>query len=290
MNTELTTTSTSLASVEQKMHFSDDQLRMIRDTYANGASESEFQMLMAIAKARKLNPLFRQIWFVNRWDSQKNKLVWSPQVSIDGLRCIAERSGLYDGQDEPEFIYEEGHKTPSCVKVRIYKKGIPRPFVGVAHFSEYVAKKKDGKPTQMWSEKPHIMISKCAEALALRKAFPEDMAGLYVPEEMDQAQRHEEEPPRPSMAARAIQAHRTPEDTYEMDSSTDPSSIAYVPPAEDPRIKYTELLVKLPLEHRTIVEKGMLKKGFSVASYAAALKYMTDTLNSQTTATTEEIL
>lgn len=183
-NTALATLPTAQQFM-QPSEYTSDQLQLIRDTYANGASEEEFRMLMEIAKTRKLNPLLRQIWFVQRWDQQKGRMIWAPQVSIDGLRCIAERTGLYDGQDEPEFVYDG--KQLVAAKVRVYKKGTTRPFVGVAHFDEYAMKTKDGRVTKMWGEKPHIMVSKCAEALALRKAFPEDVAGLYVPEEMEQA-------------------------------------------------------------------------------------------------------
>lgn len=172
------------AALAKPLEFTPEQSKMIRDTYASGASEAEFKMLMAIASARHLNPLLRQIWFVQRWDNQKRCMVWAPQVSIDGLRSIAQRTGLYDGQDEPEFVEQAG-KLAFC-RVRVYRKDWSRPAVGIAHFSEYAAKKKDGGLTQMWAEKPHIMMAKCAEALGLRKAFPEDTAGLYVPEEMSE--------------------------------------------------------------------------------------------------------
>jgi phage recombination protein Bet len=165
------------------LEFTADQRQMIRDTFASGASDSEFAVLMEVARARNLNPILRQIHFVKRWDTQKNREVWSTQISIDGLRATAERTGKYDGQDEPEFLEEKGQ--PICCKVRVYKKGVARPFVGVAHWKEFVQTKKDGSPTSFWTRMPHIMLSKCAEALALRKAFPEDLSGLYTEEELE---------------------------------------------------------------------------------------------------------
>lgn len=167
----------------QELRFTPDQEQMIRDTFANGASPSEFQVLMEVAKARRLNPLLRQIHFVSRWNNDKKRHVWSTQVSIDGLRAIAERTRLYDGQDEPEFTYGSD-KFPAIAKVRVYRKDWSRPVVGVAYYAEYVQTTRDGNPTQFWREKPHIMLAKCAEALAMRKAFPEDTSGLYIPEEM----------------------------------------------------------------------------------------------------------
>lgn len=168
----------------QPLQFSDEQRQIIRDTLANGASEQEFAPLMEMAKARGLNPLTQQIWFVKRWDSAKSREVWACQVSIDGLRAQAERTGLYAGQDEPEFEYEKDGRL-KLAKVKVYRKDWERPAVGVARWSEFAALKKDGTPTHMWANKSHIMLAKVAEAQALRKAFPQDTSGLYTAEEME---------------------------------------------------------------------------------------------------------
>ena len=112
---------------------------------------------------------------------------WSCQVAIDGLRSKAEETGRYDGQDEPEFSREDGQLV---ARVRVYRKGITRPFVGVAYWNEFVQTYGRGdraEPTRMWAQMPRHMLAKCAEALALRKAFPEELAGLYTSEEMGQA-------------------------------------------------------------------------------------------------------
>jgi phage recombination protein Bet len=170
------------------LDFTPEQRKLILDSFLNGASEAEAAVLMELAKLRRLNPITRQIHFVKRWDGEKQREVWSAQVGIDGFRSIAERTGVYDGQDEPIFEYDAQGNLKSC-KVAVYRKDVSRPFVGVAHFGEYCQKKKDGRLTRMWAEKPHIMISKCAEALAFRKGFPEDTSGLYTPEEMPPPER-----------------------------------------------------------------------------------------------------
>lgn len=175
--------------VTPALEFSQEQQQMIRDTFANGATEKEFQVLLEIAKLRKLNPLLKQIHFVKRKNKQLGRDVWSAQVSIDGLRAIAERTGKYDGQDEPEYERDKDGYILAC-KVKVYRKDWSRPAVGVAHWTEYVQTSTyDGKttPTKFWADMPHVMIAKCAEAIAMRKAFPEDMGGLYVDEEMQQA-------------------------------------------------------------------------------------------------------
>jgi phage recombination protein Bet len=175
--------SVAIVKQPQQLTYTKEQEQMIRDMYGNGASPTEFAVFLEICKARNLNPFTRQIFFVARWDSQKRREVYTAQVSIDGLRAQAQRTGLYDGQDEPEFEYDENGDL-KLARVRIYRKDWSRPAVGVAHFTEYAQYNKEGKLTQMWATKQHIMLAKCAEALAIRKAFPEDTSGLYVAEEM----------------------------------------------------------------------------------------------------------
>lgn len=181
------TQSQELARVDAGgLQFTEQQEEMIRANFSTGATKSEFEVLMAIAKARKLNPLLKQVYFVKRKDKKLNKEVWSVQVSIDGLRAIAERTGAYDGQDEPEFEYNDA-KEIVLARVKVYKKGVSRPFVGVARWDEYVQTTEYG-PTKFWKDMPYTMLGKCAEALAIRKAFPEDSGGLYVAEEMMQGE------------------------------------------------------------------------------------------------------
>ena len=65
--------------------------------------------------------------------------------------------------------------------ISIHRKGSSHPFVGVARFADYNAGQG------LWSKMPAAMIAKCSEALALRKAFPADMSGVYSTDEMEQA-------------------------------------------------------------------------------------------------------
>lgn len=174
--------SAALVHVVEALEFSGEQRQMIRDTFANGASEQEFSMLLEVARARRLSPILKQIHFVKRWDTSKRREVWAAQASIDGLRAIAERTGKYDGQDEPEYVEKDGRIL--CCKVRVYRKDWSRPVTGVAYYDEYVQTTKEGKVTSFWARMPHVMLAKCAEAIAMRKAFPEDMSGLYTAEEM----------------------------------------------------------------------------------------------------------
>lgn len=172
--------------------FSPEQERMIRDSFMGGASKEEADVLLEIARARRLNPLLKQVHFVKRRDKKQNKDIWAVQVSIDGLRAIAERTGRYDGQDEAEYGPFNSKGYPEWARVKVYRKDWSRPAVGTAYWAEYVQTNYEGQPTRFWDSMPRVMLAKCAESIAIRKAFPEDMSGLVTPEEMMQA---DERPP-----------------------------------------------------------------------------------------------
>lgn len=167
--------------------FTESQVSLIKSQIAPKATNDELQLFIYQAKKTGLDPLTRQIYCIHR--KQKDGERWidkmTIQTSIDGFRVIAERTGVYGGQDEPEFIEQDG-KIIAC-KVAVYKfRGEQRykAAVGVAYWSEYVPNEGQDR---MWKKMPHTMISKVAEALALRKAFPQDLSGLYTTEEMQQA-------------------------------------------------------------------------------------------------------
>ncbi len=173
-STDLATVTPSHIETARPAMFSEAQEEMIREMYAPTASDLEFKVLVSIARVRRLNPLLGHIHFVKR----PNKITdpdgrerwadkWTCQVSIDGLRSKAEETGLYDGQDEAVLSRDEEGEL--VARVNVYRKGIDRPFVGVAFWSEFVQTTRKGDPVRMWQQMPRHMLAKCAEALALRK-------------------------------------------------------------------------------------------------------------------------
>ena len=135
----------------------------------------------------QLDPIARQIYAIRRWTKAGPQ--WGIQISIDGARLIAERSGKYAGQTPVEWTGDGqtwtqvwlDDKPPAAARVGVHRSDFREPLYAVANFAAYDA----GAP--MWSKMPALMIGKCAEMLALRKAFPQDLSGLYSSEEMDQA-------------------------------------------------------------------------------------------------------
>jgi phage recombination protein Bet len=212
MNALATLAPTALAD------FSGPQLTLIKNTVARDTNSLEFDHFMTVARMAGLNPFTKQIYAVvyHKDDSKKRKM--EIITGINGLRAIAARSRRYRPADKPTaFDMDETLRGPLnplglvTAFVTIYMKDADNsdwfPVSGEAEWLEYAPIKdewawSDEQRKKMptgrltldasgkWAQMPKNMLAKCAEAQALRRAFPEDLSGIYAFEEMDQASRN----------------------------------------------------------------------------------------------------
>jgi len=171
-----------VATIErQQLVFAEDDIKVIKDSLLpRGSSDADLKLFTAQCRRTGLDPLSRQIYAFKQGDRL------TIGTSIDGARVIAERSGKYAGQVGPFWCGPDGiwkdvwldNQPPAAAKVGVLRSDFKEILWAVARFSSYRGS------TPIWSRQPEHMLAKCAEMLALRKAFPNDLSGLYGKEEL----------------------------------------------------------------------------------------------------------
>ena len=167
--------------MDEKFSFSEKQLSRLRIEYAQ-LDDNEFDTFVEQAERLELDPFCRQIYAVKKDGSRMQVL-----CTIDGLRIVAERSSKYAGQTPAMWCGNDGvwkdvwleKMPPAACKIGVMRSDFAQPLYAVARFDSY------NQGTSYWTSMPDIMISKCAEALALRRAFPARLSGCYSDAEIN---------------------------------------------------------------------------------------------------------
>ena len=174
---------TDIVKREAVPEYTKADLDLIKRTVAAGATDDELKLFIFDCNRQGVHPLDRMIHFSKRGKGDKRR--YTPITSIDFMRSRAEATGEYAGNDDPVFSYnDKNYVVAATVTVHRFVKGVRCAFTATARWDEYCPGRDEDF---MWQKMPHTMLGKCSEALALRKAFPKQLHGLYAGEEMDQA-------------------------------------------------------------------------------------------------------
>ncbi len=188
------------------IEFNEAEVGLLKSQIAPGATDGQLALFIQVCKQTGLNPFARQIYAVIRNEKQRDGSYvpkMAIQTSIDGYRLLAQRSGEYAGQEGPYWYNPHTREwvdvwledfPPAAAKVGVMRKGFTQPIYAVARFESYAVReyntntrKYDGELKNLWAKMPELMIAKTAEALALRRAFPAELSGIYTDAEMEQA-------------------------------------------------------------------------------------------------------
>lgn len=191
---------TTIAIAQQDGQLTDEQIDLVKRTICQDATDDELQLFLHACSRMRLDPFAKQVYAIKRRDNAKGRDVMSIQVSIDGYRLVAARTGQYEGQTEAQWCGNDGRwvnvwlkpDPPVAARVGVFRTGFREPCYAVARYAAYVQTRYDQQsgrhvPNHFWKRFPDSMLAKVAETLALRKAFPAELSGTLGEDEMGQA-------------------------------------------------------------------------------------------------------
>lgn len=176
-----------------------DLMAVLRSSLYPGIEDKYIDLVLSYCKAHKIDPLLKPVHLVpmsvqDKKTGKYNNVV-TLMAGINLYRIKADMTGLYAGITEPIFgpmveteINGVIFKHPEWCKIAVKKivNGIICEFWATEYWDEnYATKSKsDSTPNYMWQKRYRGQLAKCAEAQALRKAFPGIVPSAPTYEEM----------------------------------------------------------------------------------------------------------
>lgn len=256
-------TTTDLTIREDQSFWDNRQIAALQQLGVERATNADLAVFFHQCARTGLDPFARQIYMIER--HTRDGVKQTIQTGIDGFRLIARRAtdaarGTL-GYEDTQWCGEDGQwrdvwlskEPPAAARATVIRDG--QRYPAIALWTEYVATKRNGQITQMWVTKPALMLAKCAEALALRKAFPQDLSGLYTSDEMGQADNRRPEQPAQRRTLAAAVAEHAPavdvSDAEEVEATVEPD-----PMTDSQRAVLNELWREVPADVRTEILAG----------------------------------
>lgn len=185
MSTQLQNTKPS--SLPSMAMGENELINVLRNSLYPGAQDESIKLVIGYCKASGLDPIQKPVHIVPMWDSKAGGMRDVIMPGIGSYRTQAARSGEYAGVSDAEYgpdvtesIGGQQITFPVWCRVtvkRLMQNGQIAEFAATERWKENYAvkggKEKSIAPNAMWSKRPYAQIAKCAEAQALRKAFPE---------------------------------------------------------------------------------------------------------------------
>ncbi len=160
-----------------------EQIELIKTTICRGASDNELQLFMATAQRLGLDPFAKQIYAIFRFSKQEQRKVMCIQLSVDGYRLAADRTGCYAPGSPTEYHYDGSKLVWARAYVKKFASGTWHDIPETAYYDEFY-----NEDNSLWDSKPRVMLSKCAEVRALKRAFPIELGNVVeVVEEANDA-------------------------------------------------------------------------------------------------------
>ena len=202
-----------------ELKLTDAQWASFAAEFCKGFTKEQAEVCRTFCEVRGLLPgkhVIFNLRSTSEWDEAVGAKVKTTKIifmtTIDASRLIAERTKLYNGQAPEQYIYLDENGAPSivseiplpqlplkpgqqalprepwAVRTTVHRRDFTQPITSVARFDAYAAtyfdkSKNEVRLNEMWSRRGPEQLAKCSEMLSLRKAFPEELGGLYLAEE-----------------------------------------------------------------------------------------------------------